>query len=303
MTRWRADFLLFLAALIWGGGFVAFKTANESMGPVLFVGLRFLLAALLLLPMAYKEAKNESALKSRLRLGKTDILLAVITGLCLFAGSTLQQVGLVYTTATNAGFLIALYIVFTPLVGWVFSRTPIRPTLFIICIISFTGAWLLATNGRAQQLNTGDVIVIIGALGFASQMAMVSKFLARADRPYFLSFMQFAVTALGASAVGIVSESISLHGLIKAMPAILYGGIMFGAVAFTLQIVAQRYTPAAEAGLIMCLEGVFAAIAGALLLHDRLTAFGLAGCGLMLFGAVMTEMLPFWKAMTRRADA
>lgn len=292
MNRLRADLLLLLTAFIWGTAFVAQKDANQSMGPITFVGARFLLSALALLPLVAYEARRTAAPLARL-----DWLQAGLVGLCLFAGACLQQVGLLTTTATNAGFLTALYVVIVPFMLWTLTRR--RPRLLVLaaCGVSILGAWLLADDGTARHWSLGDVLVTLADFAWALAIVVIGLFLERSHRPLFLSFAQYAITAVLALAAGLLFEPFRTDGVGAALPAILYAGLLSGGVAYTLQIVAQKHTPPAEAALIMCLESVFAALAGAAMLHERLTGPAALGCALILLGVVMVEAGP---ALLRR---
>jgi drug/metabolite transporter (DMT)-like permease len=292
MNRLRADLLLLLTAFIWGTAFIAQKSANETMGPILFVGARFLLSTLALLPLAWYEAS-----KHPLALTRKDLAQAGLVGLCLFSGASLQQIGLVTTTATNGGFLTALYVVIVPFMVWLLTRRRPRSLVVLACVISIGGAWLLADNGLAKTWNLGDLLVVAADVAWAMGITLIAVFLQRTDRPFFLSFAQYAVTAVLALVCGFIFEPLVMPGITSALPAILYAGLLSGGVAYTLQIVAQKHTPAAEAALIMSLESVFAALAGALLLRERLTPLATVGCGLILLGVLVVEAGP---ALLRR---
>jgi drug/metabolite transporter (DMT)-like permease len=286
MTRLRADLLLLTAALIWGTAFIAQKVGNGIIGPYMFIAGRFVLSALLLTPLAVKEARTGQRLRRR------DWLLALGIGLTLFAGATLQQVGLKMTTVTNAGFITALYIAFVPFVAWAIIRTAVRPLVLVAVAVSLLGAWLLTDQGAATRLSAGDFLVLGSAGLYALHIVLVGVFQKAVHRPFFLSFAQYAVVALIAGAVGSAVEPVDWQMVRAALPSIAYAGLLSGGVGYTLQIVAQRYTPATEAALIMSLESVFAAVAAAVLLGERLTLLAGLGCGLVLLGVVMVEIVP-----------
>jgi len=285
MTRLRADLLLLTAALIWGTAFVAQQVGNGFVGPYTFIGGRFVMSALLLAPFAVREAGRAEKMRPR------DVGLAIAIGVTLFAGATAQQVGLKMTTVTNAGFITSLYIALVPFVSWAIVRTRVRPLVLVAVAVSLAGAWLLTDNG-VTALSLGDFLVAGSALLFALHIVLVGLFQKWAHRPFFLSFAQYAVVALIAGALGFGTEPVDLTALRAALPSIAYAGILSGGVGYTLQIVAQRYTPATEAALIMSLESVFAAVAAAILLGERLTLLGAVGCGLILLGVVMVEVIP-----------
>ena len=287
MTRLRADLLLLLTAFIWGTAFVAQKYANASMPPVTFVGVRFLVSALMLLPLAGYEARRRSVPLSR-----SDWLQAGIVGLCLFSGAALQQIGLVTTSATNAGFLTALYVVMVPFTVWIVSRQAPRSIILLACGVSVAGAWMLTDDGQARHWRLGDVLIVVSDVAWAIAITVIGIFMQRTHRPFFLSLAQYTVTAVLALAAGFLFESPSLSGMHAALGAVLYAGLLSGGVAYTLGVIAQKHTPPAEAALIMCLESVFAALAGAVMLHERLTLTATVGCGLILLGVVMVEVGP-----------
>jgi drug/metabolite transporter (DMT)-like permease len=219
-------------------------------------------------------------------------LQALLVGFCLFAGASLQQVGLVTTSATNGGFLTALYVVIVPFMVWAMNGRRPRLLVLIACVVSIGGAWLLAGGGDLGSWSRGDIMVLLADFAWALAITVIGDFLERTHRPLFLSFAQYSITAVLGLAAGLMSEPSSLSGIGAATPAILYAGLLSGGVAYTLQIVAQKHTPPAEAALIMSLESVFAALAGAVMLDERLTFLAAVGCGLILLGVVLVEAGP-----------
>jgi len=134
--------------------------------------------------------------------------------------------------------------------------------------------------------------VIFSDIFFALQIILVARFLRKGNRPFLLSFLQYLVSGVIGLVIGALVEPVEISGILAAGPAILYAGLLSGGVAFTLQIIAQRHTPAAEAAIIMSLESVFAAIAGAVMLGDRLQTNGIIGCVLILAGVVLVQLVP-----------
>lgn len=288
MTRMRADLLLVFVAIIWGVAFIAQKRGNDTMGPLSFVGARFLLSFLAVAPLALHESRKIG----RAPLGGTDIAFAGLIGLCLFAGAGLQQIGLVTTTATNGGFLTALYVIFVPPILFALTGARPRPIVLVASAVSVVGAWLLTQNGQFQRWTSGDALLLVADIAWAAGISLVPIFLARRDRPFFLAFAQYGVVAALGLTAGLALEPLTPQGLSAALPAILYAGLISGGIAYTLQIVAQKYTPPAEAALIMSLECVVAALAGAMLFSERLTGLAVTGCGLILLGVAMVEAGP-----------
>jgi len=287
MNRLRADALLLFTAMIWGLAFIAQKVGNESMGPMAFVAVRFLLSATMLLPFALYEKKKQAQ-----PLTRRDYAIVIAVGLLLFAGGSLQQIAMMTASATHGGFLTALYIVIVPFASWVMTRERVRPLVVAACVVSITGAWLLTYRGEQGNWQTGDILLVISDFAWAFWIVLIGLFLKTAQRPFFLAFMQFTITGALALPLSLMFEHTTLAGLQTALPALLFTGIISGGFAFTLQIFAQKHTPPAEAALIMSLESVFAALAGAVLLGERLGYLAMVGCAMILTGAIVAEVVP-----------
>lgn len=292
MNRLQADALLLLTAVIWGTAFIAQKIANDVIAPLGFVGARFLVSAIVLAPLALFEARKQAAPMSKSNYG-----LAAVIGLLLSAAGILQQVAMLTSSASHGGFLTALYVVLVPFAAWILTRERVRPLVLVAGLISITGAWLLANKGGAEGFVVGDVVLVAADFVWAFWIALIAIFQKRVARPYLLAFVQFAITAAVSWIAAAIFEATTWRQVVDAMPAILYTGILSGGIAFTLQIFAQRHTPAPEAALIMSLESVFAAISGAALLGERLPPVALAGCALILAGIIAVEIGP---AIARR---
>ena len=294
MTRLRADGLLLLTAMIWGMAFIAQKTGNETMPPIAFVAMRFLLSAVVLAPFAFLESKRAPT-----PLNRGQLLLALAVGLCLFVGGTLQQVAMVTASATHGGFLTSLYVVLVPFSTWILTRERIRPIVLIACVLSITGAYLLTSGGLHGGWSMGDTLLVVSDFAWAFWISLIAIFQRHVQRPHFLAFSQFVITAAVAIPLSLIFESTSWEGLQAALPELLFTSIISGGLAFTIQIMAQSHTPPAEAALIMSLESVFAAIAGALIFGERLTPIALTGCALILAGVMAAEVIP---ALRKRAS-
>jgi drug/metabolite transporter (DMT)-like permease len=287
MNRLRADGILLVAAILWGTAFVAQKAGNETMGPIAFVGTRFLLSALVLAPFAFLEGRRHST-----PLGSRSGWLLGMIGVCLAVGACLQQDAMVTASATNAGFLTALYVVLVPFTTWLLTRRAVRPVVLAACLMSTAGAWLLTTKGEGLAWSPGDIQLAASAAVWAFWISLIGIFREHTNRPFLLAFVQFAITAALALVAAAILEPTPFSGVTASWPSLLYTGFLSGALAFTLQVVAQRYTPPAEAALIMSLESVFAAAAAAVLLHERLPPVALLGGTMILAGVIAAEIGP-----------
>jgi len=296
ISRLGADGLLLVTALIWGVTFVAQKEAAALVPPMAFVAARFLVSALALAPFALWEFRRESLPPRR-----EELRLAAIIGLTLFLGTSLQQAGIETTSATNAGFLTACYVVLTPFVVWALVGRRPRALVIAASFFSLFGAWLLSSGGAFAPPGLGDGLVLIADFAWATGIALTPIYLARGGPPFLLALVQYALCAALATGWSGLFETVEASALANAAGSILFSGLLAGAVGFTMQIFAQRHTPPAEAALILSLESVFAALAGAVLLGERLTTLGAVGCMLILAGAFAVEIEPLLFRRTARA--
>lgn len=299
MKRWQADTALLVTALLWGGAFVAQRDVEGVTPPLTFIAARFAISAVALAPFALFEARRAAA-----PLDAKSLRLAVAIALAMFVGSALQQIGLATTTATNGGFLTACYVALTPIAVWLLTGRRPRSIVALACAIALAGAWLLASGGGpAQPLAIGDLLIVLSDFAWAFAIASTPIFLARSGRPFALAFVEYAICAGLAAAAAPVFETVRAADLAAGLGPLLYAGLISGGVAFTLQIIGQRHTPAAEAALILCLESVFAAVFGALLLGERLTDIAAAGCALILASVLMVEVgAPLWARLRGAAE-
>ncbi len=290
MTRLRANLLLLLAAFIWGTAFVSQATAMDSLGPLAFVGIRFLMSAVAVLPFALREGRA-----SRTRLNASDLGLLATVGTVFFLGNVLQQVGIVHTTVTNAGFLTGLYVVMVPFMSWALMRAAPTPIVWPAAALSVVGTFLLG-GGRVDALGDGDLLVVAGAVLWAMHVTVVGLAVMRTSRPMLISVVQFALCGALSLGGALALEPLSGEAVLSAAPELLYAGLLSGGVGFTLQVVAQRYSPAADAAVILSAEALFAALAGGLLLGERLSVVGWFGAGAIFTAILLVQLVPLLRA-------
>ncbi len=283
----RADLLMLLTALIWGTGFVAQTAGMDHIGPYLFSGLRFALGSLCLMPLILRNAKTASVPEPLLNRGM--LRAGIIMGLALALGINLQQVGLLFTSVTNSGFITGLYVIVVPLLGLLLGHKTGLGT-WLGCLLAVVGMCLLSI-GDNFHVASGDWLQLIGAFVWGGHVVLVSLFASRHD-PIRLAFLQFATCSVVSLLLAVLFEPIALDAIIAAGPALLYGGIVAVGVGYTLQVVAQKHAIASHAAIILSLEAVFAAIAGAWILGEALQLRGYIGCGLMLAGMLLAQLWP-----------
>ncbi len=290
MSRLKADLLMLLAALIWGIAFVAQKSASEHLGAFTFVAARFLLSAIVILPFAWREYQKKEIKRDAIL--NRDVFLLCIA---FSAALVFQQAGIAHTSVTNAGFFTGVYVLFVPLFcRWMFGQD-VSVWIWPGATLSVIGVWFLSGGNlvSAAQLNNGDILVLLCAVSFGLQVALIGKLATRTRAPLVLSFIQYIFIGCVCLVLSLSLETITIAGLEKAMVAILYAGLLSGGIAFTLQVVAQQYAPASDSAVILSSEAVFAAIAAAIVMGERLTPFGITGCALITVAILLVELGPY----------
>lgn len=286
MSRTTALACLLLATMIWGLSFIAQKTAMDAMGPLTFLAARYLLGGLVILPLALRENARQAV-----PLTRRQWLLIGFLSLNFFLGSWLQQVGLLYTTVTNAGFLTGLYVFFVPLVLLAVFRTMPHPMVWIAVPLALGGLYLLK-GGHFDSYNIGDNLVIGAAVFWALHVLLLGYLARETGRPIFISAISFLAAGLIAAGGALPTEAPTLDALSLGWVEILYAGLFSTAIGFTLQAVGQQHVPPANAAIILSAESLFAAIGGALLLGERLPTIGYLGAALIFASILMVEVVP-----------
>ena len=289
----KADVLLLLTATIWGFAFVAQRVGMEYVGPFTFNAVRFALGSLSLLPLILFLQKRQPDTRQRSDgANKKSVLFGgILAGSALFAGASLQQAGLVYTSAGKAGFITGLYVVIVPLLGLFWRQHP-RIGTWLGGILAAIGLYFLSIN-EEFSISFGDLLVLIGAFFWAGHVLLIG-WLAPQVNSLKLASAQFAVCSLLSFLTALAIETMSFASIWQAAVPILYGGLGSVGIAYTLQVIAQRDAHPAHAAIILSFEGVFAAIGGWLLLGEMLSLRGLFGCALMLAGILFSEISGFF---------
>lgn len=285
----RSDLLLFLTALIWGFAFVAQRVGMEAVGPFTFNGVRFALGCLVLVPVILfsgrKRAPRTPAEKKAER--KALATSGLCAGVLLFSGASLQQMGMVTTTAGNAGFITGLYVVLVPILGLFLSQRASKGT-WIGAVLAAVGLYLLSVTA-SLTFSPGDFLVFLGAFFWAGHVLVIGRFSPNLDS-YRLAFVQYAACSLLSLAFAGLGEEMTVEGISRAALPIFYGGACSVGIAYTLQIVGQKEAPSAHAAILLSLESVFAALGGWIVLGELLSPRQLAGCALMLLGMLLSQL-------------
>jgi drug/metabolite transporter (DMT)-like permease len=289
MSRVQANLLLVLIALIWGSAFVAQSHGMQHLGPMAFTGVRFLIGALMVAPLMWFEWRGLQRKGRPLR--RIDGAKIAGLGSLLLLGAAMQQIGIKSTTVTNAGFLTALYVPLVPVLGWLMWRHLPHWSVWPAALACLAGAFLLSGAERLA-IGAGDLWVICSALPWAFHVVLVGRVADRMEAPFLVAGGQFTVCGLLALAWAMVFEPLSWAALEAATWPLLYTGVMSVGVAFTAQVVAQRYAHAADAAIILSSETLFAALFGFYLMGDRLGPAGLLGCALIFGSMLAVQLIP-----------
>ncbi len=295
--------LLLLAALIWGTAFVAQSLGAQHVGAFTYLALRSWMGAAFLMPViaVRDRAKRKAEGKGTTDLPFEKIPLGPVAkagamcGSILFIASVTQQIGIAYTTTAKSSFITALYVVIVPVLSIFIGKKP-KAKIWLCIVLSVIGLYLLCMAGATGGFSVGDTWTGVSALFFALQIMAVDRYIADVDGVR-LSQMQFLTVAV-ISTICMFFEGPSLESIWIALPSIAYAGIMSSGVAYTLQIVAQEKIEPSKAAIAMCMESVFGAISGWIVLGQVLSVREMAGCALM-FTAIVLSQVPIrapWRA-------
>jgi len=315
----KADILLLLTAAIWGFGFVAQRYGMQYIGPFTYNGTRFILASLTLLPLIAWSARKQT---NPVKLESSLLLSCLLAGTCVFIAVSIQQLGIMATTAGNAGFITGLYVIFTPIFGIFLGRKTGKAT-WIGALLMLAGLYFLSTQGPFERINPGDIIIAVSAVFWAFHVLIIDRLVQKID-PLVISAAQFAVAGVFSLAAAFLIEPslstwlntsgrdflmdglfywISLPALINglgtgavpvslianALVPVLYGGFVAASIGYTLQVIAQRDAPPAHTTVILCLEGGFAALGGILILNEPVGSRIIIGFTLALTGMLASQ--------------
>lgn len=293
--KMQSNILLLITTIIWGSAFVAQK-AGASIGNFTFGGIRTFIGGLVLIPviLLMNRGRTDSVFRPENQdKKKLSIKGGIFCGAALFVASSLQQFGVAYTTAGKAGFITTLYVVFVPLISLIMGKK-IRPIMWLCVILGCTGLYLLCMTDASFSLSRGDTLVLLCALGFSFHILVVDHFAPICDG-VLMSCVQFLFAGgLGIICMFIFEEPV-LKDILSCWLPILYAGVLSCGIGYTFQILAQKHAEPTVASLIMSLESVFAAISGAILLHETMIPRELIGC-IVIFSAVIISNLPEKKA-------
>ena len=293
MTKTVSLLSALLCTLIWGTTFIAQDTGMDEIGPFTFNAVRFFVGFVAITPLVFlfELKKFKSEFESDV---KTFGILSFLIGLSLFLGSALHQVALLYTDVANAAFFTIFYVPMVPIIIFLFKKHSIHWSVWPSVILCLIGGYLL-TNFQDATVRLGDNLVVLGALFWSTHIIFTGIIVKKYDLPLTLGAVQTLIVALFSFIVGSIYEEFIYSDILKEINSILYAGILSGGFAFVLQIYAQKNISPAPAAIIFSLEGVFATIAAWILLSQILDINNLIGCLFILFGVLLSQLMPILK--------
>lgn len=285
----KYDAIFLISAVIWGFAFVAQRVGMKYIGPFTFIAVRFLLGSIFLVPLLFITGSDKiNSQDSGPQPNHKFILLGSgLAGLILFLAASFQQLGIVYTTAGKAGFITGLYVIIVPFLGLLWGQETTSGT-WVGAVFAVVGLYLLSITG-SFVIDRGDLLVFFCAFFWAAHILVIGR-LSWRFHPIRVAFIQFLVCSACAWVAAVLTEVIAVQKILSALIPILYAGIVSTGVAFTLQVVAQRYTHPTHAAIMMSLESVFAVIGGYLLLGETMPLRNLTGCAFMLTGMIISQL-------------
>lgn len=289
----KGNLILLITALIWGCAFVAQSIGMDHIGPFTFQCTRSLIGSAVLVPVILfldRKQKNDGTyVTPNPAQKKLQITAGLVCGVIMTIAANLQQYGIQYTTAAKAGFITALYILIVPILG-LFMKQKVSPKLWGCVVLALVGLYMLSVTEGFSAINKGDIYILLCAVAFAFHITAVDFYADRVDGVR-LSCVQFLVCGILSGVMMLMYETPNLSSLMDAALPIAYAGIMSCGVAYTLQIIGQKYTNPTMASMIMSLESVFAVLGGMVILREIPTMREAFGC-ILMFIAIIIPQLP-----------
>ena len=293
----RANLMLLVAALIWGSTFVAQTTASDTVEPFTFLFSRSFIGFLFLIPIIaiFNSQSNKKLTTGEsvqtLMPSKLTILAGVLCGVALTIASYCQQKGITLMTENasgKAGFITALYIVFTPIFGVILKRK--IPKIIAVCVpIATLGFYLLCIK-TGFEIEFGDILTLMSAFFFTFHILIIDYFMEKGANPIKTSCIQVLVVGVISFILAFIFEKPNLSTIWNAKLEIMYAGFLSSGIAYTLQIAAQKDADPTSATLIMSLESVFAVLSGWLVLGESLSGKELIGCLLVFIAVILAQI-------------
>ena len=290
MTKSASLFCALITTFIWGTAFIAQDTGMDNIGPLTFNCSRFLVGFIFMLPIALIIERKKIISEININ-RKLFFKYYLFMGVSLFLGTSLQQAALQYTNIANAAFFTVFYVPIVPILLFIFYKIKVHWSIWPSILMCIIGVYLLS-NFSDFKIMLGDALVILCSLFWALHIIFAGKFMKKFDLPIFYASLQSIFVFLLSMIAALIFEEIDIQKILLEYSSILYAGILSGGVAFTLQMYAQKNIDEAPAAIIYSLEGVFAALAGWIILNQILNLNNIVGCLLILLAVILSQIAP-----------
>lgn len=298
----KGSLILCLAALLWGLAFVVQNRAADKIPPFTFNCLRSIIGAAFLFGfMAVMSIKNKDYVIVPKAMNKKLLLTGgILCGLALAVSTNFQQFGIAAypqdaPVEARSGFITALYVIVVPILS-IFARKKVPIIVWISALVAIGGFYMLCLFEGTGGFYLADILVLACTFTFSLHIIVIDKY-CDAIGGVRLSAFQFVFAAIISGIMSLIFELdlINIKAIISVIPEILYMGIVSSGIAYTLQIIGQKYAEPAIASLSMSLESVFAALGGWLITGNALNGNEIIGCVLVFAAIVLAQIPEFFK--------
>ena len=290
MNKTTSLFCALITTFIWGTAFIAQDTGMDNIGPLTFNASRFFVGFLTIFPIAvvFERKKISEDINLNKKLFYKFLL---FMGTSLFLGTFLQQAALQYTNIANAAFFTVFYVPLVPILLFIIYQIRVHWSIWpsiMLCIIGF----YFLSDFSDSEIMLGDILVIFCSIFWALHIIFAGKFMEKFKIPMFYASLQALFVGILSLIFAFIFEEIILYKILMESSSIIYAGVLSGGIAFTLQMYAQKYIEETPAAIIYSLEGVFAAVAGWIILNQFLDTNNILGCLLILLAVLLSQLTP-----------
>ena len=287
-----------ITTFIWGTAFIAQDTGMDNIGPLTFNAARFFVGFVTVLPIALLVERGKIIENINLD-KKLFFKYLFLMSLSLFFGTYLQQTSLLYTNIANAAFFTVFYVPLVPIILFIIYKIKVHWSIWPSILLCIIGVYFLSDFSNSEIL-IGDSLVILCSVFWALHIIFAGKFMEKFDIPIFFAALQAILVGMYSLLFALLFEEINLINILLENYSIIYAGFLSGGIAFTLQMYAQKNIEEAPAAIIYSLEGVFAALAGWIILNQMLDFSNILGCFIILIAVILSQITPSFKKLTVR---
>ena len=298
MSKSTSLIFALITTFIWGTAFIAQDTGMDNIGPLTFNAARFYVGFITVLPIAFL-LEREKIIENLNLDKKLFFKYLFMMSLSLFLGTYLQQTSLLFTNVANAAFFTVLYVPLVPIILFIIFKTKVHWSIWPSILLCIIGVYLLSDFSNSEIL-LGDGLVILCSIFWALHIIFAGKFMEKFNIPVFFASLQAILVGTYSLFFALLFEDVNMSNILLENYSIIYAGVFSGGIAFTLQMYAQKNIEEAPAAIIYSLEGVFAAIAGWMILNQILDINNIIGCFLILIAVILSQIIPSSKILIVR---